>query len=451
MLRTSLYLIALFVSGIYMGFAQPDTELPTHLSLEEAITFALENSHKAIDSRKEVAKAIKQKWETTAQGLPQINADVNYNYNIKQPVTLVPGEFTGGAPGTFIPLTFGTKQSASANITLSQMIFDGSYLIGLKAAKVFLDYTDNNARKANIEIETSITYLYASTLLAEELVSIFEQNTQHIKDNLKETTRIYENGMTEEESVEQLQITLLEMQTQLRVAKSNLSIGKQMLNLNLGLPIESEITLTDTLKKLTEDATQLSLLDEQINVNQNIDFHIAETLVRQRDLEWKLERSKALPRLNAFINYGTSAYSDSFDFLKSEQSWYTASLIGISLEVPIFSSGMRDARSKKAKIALEQAENQLDEVSKQLQINFNKQQNEYQVFLENVVATRQNMELATRIEKKNAIKFQEGLASSFDYRQAQMQLFSTQQQYFEAMLNLIDSKTQLEALLKTIN
>src|SRR5699024_5741724 len=214
---------------------------------------------------------------------------------------------------------------------------------------------------------------------------------------------------------------------------------------------ESEITLTDTLKKLTEDATQLSLLDEQINVNQNIDFHIAETLVRQRDLEWKLERSKALPRLNAFINYGTSAYSDSFDFLKSEQSWYTASLIGISLEVPIFSSGMRDARSKKAKIALEQAENQLDEVSKQLQINFNKQQNEYQVFLENVVATRQNMELATRIEKKNAIKFQEGLASSFDYRQAQMQLFNTQQQYFEAMLNLIDSKTQLEALLKTIN
>src|SRR5690625_3098036 len=172
--KTAFYIFIAIIFSTSHGFSQTIEELPSRLSLEEAIAYALENSYKAIDSRKEVAKAIKQKWETTAQGLPQINADANYNYNIKQPVTLVPGEFTGGAPGTFIPLTFGTKQSASANITLSQMIFDGSYLIGLKAAKVFLDYTDNNARKANIEIETSITYLYASTLLAEELVSIFE-------------------------------------------------------------------------------------------------------------------------------------------------------------------------------------------------------------------------------------------------------------------------------------
>src|SRR5699024_9594548 len=110
------------------------------------------------------------------QGLPQINADADYNYNIKQPVTLVPGEFMGGEPGSFMPLTFGTKQSASANITLTQMIFDGSYLVGLQAAKVFLDYTDNNAQKAAVEIETSITYSYASALLAQELTDIFEKN-----------------------------------------------------------------------------------------------------------------------------------------------------------------------------------------------------------------------------------------------------------------------------------
>lgn len=451
MLRTTLYLFALLALGLFEGFSQTNSEIPNQLSLEEAVAHALENSHKAIDARKEVAKALKQKWETTAQGLPQINADASYNYNIKQPVTLVPAEFMGGGSDEFLPLKFGTKQSASANVTLSQMIFDGSYLVGLQAAKVFLDYTDNNAQKAAVEIETSVTYAYASVLLAQELTDISTKNIEQIKDNLAETKRIYENGLAEEESVEQLQISLLEMQTQLRSAKNNLSLAKKMLNLNIGIPIEEEPELTDSLKELTEDAAQLALLDEEMQLEQTIDYQIAETLVRQRHLEWKLERSKALPRLSGFINYGTSAYGDSFDFFKSEQSWYASSAFGVSLEVPIFSSGMRSARTKKAQYAMEQAENQLDEVAQQLQINHSKLQNEYQVNLENISSAKQNMELAERIERKNSIKLREGLASSFDYRQAQTQLFGAQQQYFEAMLNLIDSKANLEALLKTIN
>lgn len=449
--RTILYLFAMLALGLFEGFSQTNSEIPNQLSLEEAVAHALENSHKAIDARKEVAKALKQKWETTAQGLPQINADASYNYNIKQPVTLVPAEFMGGGSDEFLPLKFGTKQSASANVTLSQMIFDGSYLVGLQAAKVFLDYTDNNAQKAAVEIETSVTYAYASVLLAQELTDISTKNIEQIKDNLAETKRIYENGLAEEESVEQLQISLLEMQTQLRSAKNNLSLAKKMLNLNIGIPIEEEPELTDSLKELTEDAAQLALLDEEMQLEQTIDYQIAETLVRQRHLEWKLERSKALPRLSGFINYGISAYGDSFDFFKSEQSWYASSVFGVSLEVPIFSSGMRSARTKKAQYAMEQAENQLDEVAQQLQINHSKLQNEYQVNLENISSAKQNMELAERIERKNSIKLREGLASSFDYRQAQTQLFGAQQQYFEAMLNLIDSKANLEALLKTIN
>src|SRR5699024_3648096 len=146
-------------------------------------------------------------------------------------------------------------------------------------------------------------------------------------------------------------------------AESNLSLAKQMLNLNIGIPIKEELELTDSLVNLTEKASQLGLLDQEMELEQTIDYKIAETLVKQRHLEWKLERSKALPRLNAFINYGTSAYGDNFDFFRSEQSWYNASAFGIALEIPIFSSGLRSARSKKAQFAMEQAENQLDEIS----------------------------------------------------------------------------------------
>ena len=106
-------------------------------SLEEAITFALDSNYTSINARRDIAKALKQKWETTAIGLPQIDGNISYNNNLKQPVTLIPAEFSGGAPGTFVPVTFGTKQNANAVATLNQLIFDGSYLVGLKAAKSF--------------------------------------------------------------------------------------------------------------------------------------------------------------------------------------------------------------------------------------------------------------------------------------------------------------------------
>src|SRR5690606_12391168 len=146
------------------------------------------------------AKAIKQKWETTAQGLPQIDGNISYNNNLKQPVTLLPAEITGGEPGTFVPVTFGTKQSANAVATLNQLIFDGSYLVGLKAAKAFLRYSENANEKTRLEVRKSVINAYGSVLLAQELVDIFEKNKTNLEDNLNETRKIYENGLGEEES-----------------------------------------------------------------------------------------------------------------------------------------------------------------------------------------------------------------------------------------------------------
>ena len=111
-------------------------------TLQEAVTFAIDSNYKAINARRDIAIALKQKWESTAAGLPQINGNINYNNNLKQPVTLIPAEITGGPVGTFTPVTFGTKQNASAVATLDQLIFDGSYLVGLKAAKTFLMFSE---------------------------------------------------------------------------------------------------------------------------------------------------------------------------------------------------------------------------------------------------------------------------------------------------------------------
>ncbi|MCB0456657.1 MAG: TolC family protein [Flavobacteriaceae bacterium] len=416
-------------------------------SLEEAVTFALDSNYTALNARRDIAKAIKKKWETTASGLPQIKANIGYNNNLKQPVTLIPAEFSGGEPGTFSPVTFGTKQSANAVATLEQLIFDGSYLVGLQAAKAFLNYSENANEKTQLEVRKGVINAYGSVLLSEELVAIFKKNKETLDKNLFETRKIYENGLTEEENVEQLEITLLDIETNLNNAERMLTIAKQMFNTALGIDINAPVILTEKLDTLAQENIQLSTLNEGLSLENNIDYKIAYNLTEQRSLEMKLEKSRALPRLSAFVNYGTQANSNSFTFLDSDQIWYQSSVLGVSMNIPLFSSGMRGARTQQARIALDQSKTQLEETVQNIKLQFDSAKSDYQFSIDKYENAKKNLALAERIESKNQIKFTEGLSTSFDLRQAQTQLYTAQQQYFQAMLDVINAKTQLETVL----
>ncbi|MCW9038281.1 MULTISPECIES: TolC family protein [Altibacter] len=418
-------------------------------NLQEAITFALDSNYTAINARRDIAKAIKQKWETTASGLPQISADIAYQNNLKQPVTLIPGEIAGGEPGTFVPVTFGTKQNASATATLNQLIFDGSYLVGLQAARAFLDYSENASEKTNLEVRKGVINAYGSVLLSEELIAIFEKNKTTLEKNLFETRKIYENGLTEEESVEQLEVTLLDIETQLNNAQRSASIARQMFNVALGIDVSAIVIFEDSLDQLAQEYTQLGFLDRSLNVEENVDYKIAYNLTEQRSLELKLEKSKALPRISAFLNYGTMANSNDFTFFDNDQRWFQSSVLGVNMNIPIFSSGMRAARTQRAKIALDQAETQLEQTIQTVRLEVNSAKSNYQFAIENYENAKKNLSLAERIEGKNQVKFTEGLSTSFDLRQAQTQLYTAQQQYFQAMLEVINTKANLETLLNT--
>ena len=428
-----------------IGFSQE--EKPYRFSLQEAITFALDSNRTSLNARRDIAKAIKQKWETTAQGLPQIDASISYQNNLKQPVTLIPAEFGGGEPGTFVPITFGTKQNANAVATLNQLIFDGSYLVGLQAAKAFLQYSENANEKTRLEVRKGVINAYGSVLMAQELVAIFGKNKSNLQENLDETRKIYENGLTEEESLEQLEITLLDIETQLQNAQRSLAIAKQMFNLALGIDVEAPVILTDDLSDLADQNISLALLNASLNITDNVDYKIANNLVSQRYFENRLEKSKYLPRLSAFVNYGTSANSNDFTFFSGDQKWYQSSVLGISLNIPIFSSGLRHAANQRTRIALDQARTDLEQTKQQIRLDLTTAQSNYQFAIDNYQNAQKNLELAQRIEHKNQIKFTEGLSTSFDLRQAQTQLYTAQQQYFQAMLEVINQKANLETVL----
>ncbi|AVI50355.1 transporter [Pukyongia salina] len=432
-------------TGVITSNAQDNRDYK--FSLEEAISFALDSNYTAINSRRDIAKAIKRKWETTATGLPQLSAGVNYQNNLKQPVSLIPSEFVGGEPGTFVPVIFGTKQLASATATIEQLIFDGSYLVGLQAARAFLDYSENADEKIRLEIRKGVINAYASVLLSEELITIFQKNKNTLEQNLFEIRQTFENGLAEEEDVEQLEITLLDVQTQLSNATRTNIISRQMFNVALGIDINEQVVLTENLNQLTQQNISLDIMSSNLSVEENIDYKIAFNLTEQRSLELKLEKSRALPSLNAYVNYGTQAYSNEFSFLDTNQQWFQSSTLGVSMNIPILSSGMRGARTQQARIALDQAESQLEETKQNIQLEYASALNTYQFQLENYQNSKKNLQLAERIEQKNQIKFTEGLASSFELRQAQTQLYTAQQQYIQSMLDIINAKTELETVL----
>jgi outer membrane protein TolC len=217
----------------------------------------------------------------------------------------------------------------------------------------------------------------------------------------------------------------------------------------IGFPTQSPLLLSDTLEKLT-DASLFSLqISEDISLSNNVDIKMAENNLLSETLLYKYERSKSLPRLSAFLNGNYTGNSETFSFTQSNQKWFGAALFGINLQVPIFSSLQRSANSQKAKIAVYQAEKSLTETQERITIEVQAAENEYQLAVENYFTSKENLALAKRIEEKNQTKYFEGVASSFELREAQLQLYSAQNNYIKAIQNVIQKKLALETLLNT--
>lgn len=444
---SSLLLAVLFCANLWAQ--ESETSRVYTFSLEEAIAFGIDNNYAARISSKDISKALKQKWEIIAQGLPQITGNLDYQNFLKQPVTLIPAEITGGEPGTFTPVRFGTQQNLNGTATWNQLIFDGSYIVGVQSAKTLLQISKNAKTKTDQQVKSSVINAYGNVLLAEESVKILQYNIETLEKNYSDTKKIFENGLTEEENVEQLEITLIGLKNNLNRNKRNRDISYEMLNLTLGLPVQTPLKLTEDLNILALRYFDLELLVKDISVEENIDYRIAENQAEAARIYVRLEQSKALPRLSAFVNYGFQGNSESFSFLQNDQKYFTQSILGVNLSIPIFSSGMRGARTQQKKIEYDQALIQLDQTKNQVRLEIDSAKNNYEYSLENYKTQQQNLRLAERIENKNQIKFSEGLATSFDLRDAQTQLFSAQQELLQAMLNVITNKVELENLLDT--
>jgi outer membrane protein TolC len=423
-----------------------DSKKSYSFSLQQAIEYAIEYNYSSINSGRDIEAAKEKKWETTAAGLPQISAGVDYTNNFVLQKSVVPAEFFGGNPGEYAEVAFGTKHTMIARSNLSQLIFDGSYIVALQASKTYLAYYENAKKRSDIEIKEMVINSYGNVLLASENIAILEKNIASLQKTLNDTKATYKNGLIEEESVEQLEITLGSLESTLNYNKRLLDITYKMLKINLGIDINDEITLTDKLDNLTVQNMDLSFSNTEFDVDSNIDFRIASNFEEQRTLEYKLQRSKALPSLTANVNFGYTAFKDQFDFFTKNQNWFNYSNLGLSLNIPIFSSLARSSRTQQAKIALDQAKTILSETEQKLKLQYAAAKTEYEYSIADYETAKSNLNLAERIEKKQQIKFTEGLSTSFDFNDAQRQLYTAQQKHLQTMVNIINKKASLEKI-----
>ncbi|CAM1360876.1 Transporter [Tenacibaculum litopenaei] len=436
------YIFHVFILFLSCGVFAQQKEL--HLSMQDAIDYALKNNYDNKIAAKNIEAAKERKWETTTIGLPQIDGKVDYQNWLKQQVQLLPAELAGGAPGTFVPVRFGTKQTMNASVTLRQLIFDGSYLVGLQSARTYLKISEQSKEKTALATREAVINAYGNVLLIEKSIGILENNRQNLQKNLDETQKIYDNGLTELENVEQLQITLANVENNLNNAKRMKAISYKMLNIALGNKIEKQLVLTDDLDSLVLANTDLSLLTKVFDVEKHIDYRMADNDRESKRLLMRLEQSKALPSLSAFVNYGANANSNEFEFFSSKSKWFDYSMFGVSLNVPIFSSFGRRSKTARARIELENADIRREEIRQKLNLQAESAKSEYQLSIENYETAKKNLGLAERIEKKQQVKFFEGLSSSFDLLQAQNQLYSQQNGYMQSMLEVIAKKAKLE-------
>ena len=380
-------------------------DLPESLTLNEAIEFGLSNNRSIINADREILKAKKERWKTIAIGLPQVSSQINYQNFLEMPISLVPSEFFGGKAGTFEELTFGTEQIMVGSVKMEQLLFDGSYLVGLEASRVYLKISENLFEKTNLEVKKLIVNTYTNVLIAKLNISFLEKNKIALEANLREITELFKTGFEEQETVEQTQLSLSQINNQLKYAKNLMKITQEMVKFIIGYPAEKKLILESELEDIFNEDVFFDSIPSINQIDNNIDIRIADNNVKSEELQFKYEKSKSLPKLSGFINQTYTGNSNDFTFTDSQQKWYGSSIVGLNLTIPLFSSFGRSAISQKAKISLDQAITQLTETQERIKIEVNAAYNDYQLSIDNYFTEKENLRLAESIEKKIKTNF----------------------------------------------
>ncbi len=430
------------------------------LSLKQAQEYAVKNNANSRNSALDMEIAKKKIWETTAMGLPQVNAQANYQHLFKVPELSLGGStylatnlpdgtpitsddinnqnvYMGFTPGA--PIALGVKNNTTLDITVSQLVFSGEYIVALQATKIFYTMTDQNRQKVEIDVRESVANIYANALLVENNRDVMQKSLENSEKTLSDMKQMLEQGLVENTDVDQLEFVTLTLKNGVGNLNRELEYTLILLKFTLGMPFTDNLILTDKLESIAESIQLESLLATQFNINNNLDYQIALNAESISNLNLKREKSKYLPDLMAVYRHSAKVNTPEFDFAPKD-------VFQISMNIPIFSSGMRNARVQQSKMELQKMVNSKDNLSNALQLSYVNAQNKLTQAYENYLNDQKNIELTKRIYDKTLVKFDEGIATSRQITDDLNQYLNAQRNLYVSIFGLFTAKNTLDKL-----
>lgn len=419
---------------------------PVSLSLKQALDMAATQSYAVQASALEAEKSKAKVKEITAIGLPQINGEVQLQNFIDVPTQLIPNFFTPGQGPEFLAAQFGLPWNASAGATLSQLIFDGSYLVGLKATKAVAEQSRQELEKAAADARNQAEKAYFGVLSAEEGARLAGEGIPLLERSRDEVQALLEAGFMEATDVDRITIQLEQAKAVQRSFRQQAEVARMMLNLTLGLPQGTPVTLTDALSTIINDPEETSLSEVALDPTGHVEQQLAENLVMLSDLERRNQRSKGLPSLGGFLSHQQVWNGPDFD-PGGAYPFYPTTLWGLKLTVPIFSSTSRIQKVKQASLALQQAEVNRTATSERLKVMAEQSRTQARTAYDNYKTEERSLALARNIFDRTSIKFTEGAVTSFELTQEQGNYLMAQQTYIQRMVELLMARADLRKAL----
>lgn len=431
--KQTLLLVGLLLWG--MASAAQDT---VKLTVQEAVKMALQNNTNILNSELDLKMARKKIWETTASGLPHGEVKSAYSFYPKVP-TLPASFFDPNAPED-ATIELGVKQNVITDITVSQLIFSGSYFVGLQASKVYYGLSQQNNEKARQDVIETVINTYNMIQLAEESKKILAQNLENINKTLYEISEMNKQGFVERTDVDQLELTGNTIRNAINQVNSNLEVAYRLLKIQLGLEDNAKLELSEQIESdesLTKSSLQLIV--EQFNIEKNTDYKLVQTSEKAAKLQLNLAKTAFLPTISAYYNHTEKLKSPAFDFAPKD-------LIGINFSLPLFSSGEKLAVVSQRKMDLEKAQNTRRYVSSSLAMQATQYQSDLKLKLEKYQNQLKSKQLSDDIYQRTLEKYKQGVASSMDLMNSQNQYLTNLTDYYQSIYDLQSSKSKLEKL-----
>jgi outer membrane protein len=437
-------------------------EQPFRLTLAQAREYALQHNKTLLNARDQAASSKENIRESIAQGLPQINGGIDYMTYFNYEMNF---SFGGSSEGidfnnplfdegdiavlTAIGTMFGSSEpiimtdQLTGNVRVSQLIFSGQYLFGIKAAKIARKLADQSVVASELDIKENVTNSYFLILTTERSLQIIAENLANLTEIQQHTTNLYKAGVAEETDVDQLRITVSQLKNTQKALERMSQLNYNMLKFQLGVAPDANIVLADNLEQVMVIIDSQSALSTDFDITNNINYQLMESQVLLNKKLLDIQNMSYAPTLAGFYSYTEKFITTAFDLTPNH-------LAGFNMAVPIFSSGMRRAQVAQAKINLNMAQRNQEMVKDQLELQKSQLLFNYQNALENFNTQKENVAIAGRVYKSIQNKYQQGFASSLDLTQANSNYLNAENNYLTSVLTLLQAQTSLDKLYNTL-